>query len=91
MSCQEKGRKNSFAVQQKTDDRARRDLPAQGLMEKETLTPNYRPHQHRTHADMHCQLTLFFLLYFLAGCHRCTGQNSSIDVILFIFMCWAVF
>lgn len=38
-------------------------LPAQGLMEKETLTPNYRPPEHHAGADMSCQLTLFSFVF----------------------------
>lgn len=37
--------------------------PAQGLMEKETLTPNYRPPEHHAGADMSCQLTLFSFVF----------------------------
>lgn len=65
MSCQEERKKGIVLLYISRRVMAAHGgaLPAQGLMEKETLTPNYRPPEHHAGADMSCQLTLFSFVF----------------------------
>lgn len=69
-----------------------------GQWRKKTLTPNYRPHAHRAHADMLCQLHHGF--FFFCFCHRqldimqVRAAAQMLDysfLLLLLLFCLAVF
>lgn len=65
-----------------------------GRWRKKTLTPNYRPHVHRAHPDIPCQLHHGFCFFNLAATDSwtlCRSEQQHRCYIIHFFMCWAVF